>query len=38
VTPGSARDALDCVWAVALDDGGNVVGLYRGRAALVVTK
>jgi len=38
VTPGSASDALDCVWAVALDDAGNVVGLYRGRAALVVTK
>jgi hypothetical protein len=38
VTPGSAREALDCVWCVALDDRGSVVGLYRGRAALVVTR
>lgn len=38
VTPGSAREGLDCVWAVALDDAGNVVSLYRGRAALVVVK
>lgn len=37
VTPGSAREALDCVWAVALDDRGAVVDLYRGRAAVVVT-
>lgn len=38
VTPGSACEALDCVWAVALNDCGDVVSLYRGRAALVVTR